>query len=81
MGVSPLDRRSEQLNQGSSSPFHLADKIYGNEELLLTSGVSPPSFRVPGQIGPLARGRQRHGCEPMSPPVHPHARALTRIET
>lgn len=46
MGVSPLDRRSEELNQGSSSPFHLADKIYGNEELLLTSEVPLPSFRA-----------------------------------
>lgn len=46
IGCLPLEQRSEQLNQGSSSPFHLADKIYGNEEVLLTFGVPPLSFRV-----------------------------------
>lgn len=46
IGCLPLDQKSGQLNQGSFSPFHLADKIYGNEGVLLTFGVQPLSFRV-----------------------------------
>lgn len=46
IGCLPLDQKCGQLNQRSSSPFHLADKIYGNEGVLLTFGVPLLSFSM-----------------------------------